>query len=117
MGLKETGRMSRNYAHNVYRFHRLVLSGWLITMHPRCLDMYLPSTYGEKYCMNVAYRGMVPRKDDKFFDNIRPKEQVYVTLNEELCKHKISQDICKSVRTHTEEWLFDTGLTVHITPC
>jgi hypothetical protein len=31
-------------------------------------------------------------------------------------KRKISQDICKSVRTNTEEWLFDTSATIHITP-
>ena len=41
MGLKVTGRMSRNYALTVYRFHWLVLSGWLITMHPRCSAMCL----------------------------------------------------------------------------
>jgi hypothetical protein len=29
---------------------------------------------------------------------------------------KKSQDICKSVRTRNEEWLFDTGATVHVTP-
>jgi hypothetical protein len=38
-------------------------------------------------------------------------------MTEECSKRKISQDICKSVCTHTEEWLFDTGATVHITPC
>jgi hypothetical protein len=41
---------------------------------------------------------------------------VYVATTEVRCKHKISHDICKSVRTHTEGWLFDTGATVHITP-
>jgi hypothetical protein len=35
----------------------------------------------------------------------------------ECRKLRIGQDICKSVRTHTEEWLFDTGATVYITPC
>jgi hypothetical protein len=33
-----------------------------------------------------------------------------------LRKHKKSQDICKSVHTNNEEWLFDTGATVHVTP-
>jgi hypothetical protein len=74
-------------------------------------------TDGEKYCVYVAYGGMVPRKDDECFNYVRPTEQVYVTTTAECCKRKISQDICKSVRTNTEEWLFDTGATVHITPC
>jgi hypothetical protein len=65
----------------------------------------------------MAYGGLVPYKDDEFFDYVRPKEQVYVTMTTEHCKRKISQDICKNVRTHTEEWLFDTGAMVHITPC
>ena len=50
-------------------------------------------------------------------DYVRPTEQVYVTTIAKRSKRKISQDICKSVRTNTEEWLFDTGATVHITPC
>jgi hypothetical protein len=74
-------------------------------------------TDGEKYCVYVAYGGMVPHKDDKFFDYVRPTEQVYVTTTAERHKRKISQDICKSVCTNTEEWLFDTCTTVHITPC
>jgi hypothetical protein len=74
-------------------------------------------TDGEKYCVNVAYRGMVPREDDEFFDYIHPTEQMYVTTTVECHKRKICHGICKSVRTHTEEWLFDTGATVHITPC
>jgi hypothetical protein len=35
---------------------------------------------------------------------------------EKRSKRKKSQDICKSVRTLNEEWLFDTGATVHVTP-
>jgi hypothetical protein len=42
---------------------------------------------------------------------------VYVTMTKEGCKRKICQDICKSVGTYTEEWLFNTGATVHITHC
>jgi hypothetical protein len=72
---------------------------------------------GEKYCVYVAFGGHVPREDDdKPLDYIRPGEQVYVTNTEEYRKCKISQDICKSVRTHSEEWLFYTGATVHVTP-
>jgi hypothetical protein len=73
-------------------------------------------TDGEKYCVYVAYRQLVPREDDESFDYICPTEQVYVTTTKECRKCRISQDICKSVRTHTEEWLFDTRATVHITP-
>jgi hypothetical protein len=65
-------------------------------------------TDGEKYCVYVAYGGLVPREDDEFFDYVHPTEQVYVTTTEERRKCRISQDICKSVHTHTEEWLFDT---------
>jgi hypothetical protein len=72
---------------------------------------------GEKYCVYVAFAGHITHKDDKLFDYIRPREQVYVTTTEERHKRRISQDICKSVRTYTEEWLFDTGATVHITHC
>jgi hypothetical protein len=72
---------------------------------------------GEKHWVYVAYGGLVPSEDDEFFDYVCPTEQAYVTMTEENCKHKISQDICMSVRTHTEEWLFDTGASVHITPC
>jgi hypothetical protein len=74
-------------------------------------------TDGEKYCVYVAYGGLVPHEDDEFFDYVCPTEQVYVTTTTERSKRKIRQDICKSVRTHTEEWLLDTGATVHITPC
>jgi hypothetical protein len=65
----------------------------------------------------VAYGGLVRREDDESFDYVRPTEQVYVTTTKECRKCRISQDICKSGRTHTEEWLFDTSATVHITPC
>jgi hypothetical protein len=65
----------------------------------------------------MAYGGLVPRDDDEFFDYVCHTEQVYVTTTKECRKRRISQDICKSVRTHTEEWLFDTGATVHLTPC
>jgi hypothetical protein len=74
-------------------------------------------TDGERYCVYVTYGGLVPREDDECFDYVRPTEQVYITMTKEHHKRKISQDICKSVRTHTEEWLFDTGATIHITPC
>jgi hypothetical protein len=60
---------------------------------------------------------MVPRDDDEGFDYVHPTEQVYVTTIARRRKHNISQDICKSVRTNTEEWLFDTSATVHITLC
>jgi hypothetical protein len=71
---------------------------------------------GEMYCVYVAYGGMVPSDDEEGFDYVPPTEQVYVTTIAKRRKRK-SQDICKSVRTNTEEWLFDTGATVHITPC
>jgi hypothetical protein len=61
-------------------------------------------TDGEKYCVYVAYGGLVPLEDDEFFDYIRPTEQVYITTTKEC-------------RTHTEEWLFNTSATIHITPC
>jgi hypothetical protein len=47
-------------------------------------------TNGEKYCVYVAYGGMVPRNDEKGFDYVRPTEQVYVTTIEERRKRKIS---------------------------
>jgi hypothetical protein len=75
------------------------------------------SSDGEKYCMYVAFAGHVPHEDDQLFDYICPGEQVYVTTTEEHHKRKISQDICKSVHTYTEEWLFNTGTTVHVTAC
>jgi hypothetical protein len=74
-------------------------------------------TDGEKYCVYVEYRGLVPHEDDEFFDYIHPTEQVDVTTAKECCKRRISQNICKSVRTLTEEWLFDTAATVHINHC
>jgi hypothetical protein len=74
-------------------------------------------TDGEMHCMYVAYRGMVPRDDDEGFDYVCPTEQVYVTTIAKCRKLKISQDICKSACTNTEEWLFDTGASIHITPC
>jgi hypothetical protein len=74
-------------------------------------------TDGEVYCVYVAYGGMVPRDDDEHFNYVRPTEQVYVTTIAKRHKSYISQDICKSVHTNTEEWLFDTGATVHITQC
>jgi hypothetical protein len=55
--------------------------------------------------------------DDEGYNYVCPTEQVYITMIAERRKRKISQDICKSVRTYTEEWLFNTGATVHITPC
>jgi hypothetical protein len=36
--------------------------------------------------MYVAYGGLVPHKDDEFFDYVRPTEQVYVTTTTERCK-------------------------------
>jgi hypothetical protein len=66
-------------------------------------------TDGEKYCVYVAYGGLVSRDDDEFFDYVCPTEQVYVTTTKERRKRRISQDSCKSVCTHTEEWLFNTG--------
>jgi hypothetical protein len=74
-------------------------------------------TDGEMYCVYVAYGGMVPRDDDEGFDYVRPTEHVYVTMIAKRRKRNINQDICKSVRTNTEEWLFDTSATVQITPC
>jgi hypothetical protein len=41
---------------------------------------------GEKYCVYVAFAGLVPREDDEFFDYVRPTEQVYVTTTEEHLK-------------------------------
>jgi hypothetical protein len=70
---------------------------------------------GEKYCVYVAFEGHVPRHDDELFVYVCPREQVYVTTTEEHRKRKVSRDICKSVRTYTEEWLFDTSTTVHVT--
>jgi hypothetical protein len=61
---------------------------------------------GEKYCVYVAFAGHAPRKNDEIFGCVHPGEQVYVTMTKEHRKSKISQDICKSVRTYTEEWLF-----------
>jgi hypothetical protein len=77
-------------------------------------DLREPSD-GEKYCVYVAFAGHVPSEDDKLLDYIRPGEQVYVTTTKEHHKRRTSQDICKSVSTYTEEWLFYTGATVHIT--
>jgi hypothetical protein len=66
-------------------------------------DLREPSE-GEKYCVYVAFAGLVPRKDDKLFDYVCPGEQVYVARTKEHRKGRISQDICKSVGTYTEEW-------------
>jgi Reverse transcriptase (RNA-dependent DNA polymerase) len=79
-------------------------------------DLREPSD-GEKYCVYVAFAGLVPREDDELFDYVHPGEQVYVTTTKERRKCRISQDICKSVCTYTEEWLFDTGATMHIIHC
>jgi hypothetical protein len=79
-------------------------------------DVREPSD-GVNYCVYVAFAGHVPREDYKLFDYICPGEQEYITTTEECRKHRMSQDICKSLRTYTEEWLFDTGATVHITYC
>jgi hypothetical protein len=80
-------------------------------------DLREPSD-GETYCMYVAFAGHVPQEDnDEPLDYVHPGEQVYVTTTKERHKRKISQDICKSVCMYTEEWLFNTGATVHITYC
>jgi hypothetical protein len=73
-------------------------------------------TKNELYCIYVAFEGMVPRKDDEQFDYVCPTEQVFYTTMEKRRKRKKSQDSCKSERTLNEEWLFDTGATVHVTP-
>jgi hypothetical protein len=50
-------------------------------------------TDGEKYCVYVAYGGLVPHEDDEFFDYVCPTEQVYVAMTTERRKRKISEDI------------------------
>jgi hypothetical protein len=55
-------------------------------------------------------------KDDEQFHYVHPMEQVFYTTMEKRRKRQKSQYICKSVRTLNEEWLFDTGATVHVTP-
>jgi hypothetical protein len=71
---------------------------------------------GEKYYIYVAFEGRVPRNEDKHSNYVCPTEQVFHVTASTLHKHKKCQDICKSVCTTTEEWLFDTGATVHVTP-
>jgi hypothetical protein len=56
------------------------------------------------------------RTTTKQFDYVHPTEQVFYTTMEKRRKCKKSQDTCKSVGTLNEEWLFDTGATVHVTP-
>jgi hypothetical protein len=73
-------------------------------------------TKKDKYCIYVAFEGKVPWNDDEQFDCVCPMDQVFYTATEKACKCKKSQDICKSVCTPKEEWLLDTGATVHITP-
>jgi hypothetical protein len=68
-------------------------------------------TKNEMYCIYVAFEGKVPRNDDEQFDYVCPTEQVFYTTREKRRKRKKRQDICKSVRTLNEEWLFDTGAT------
>jgi hypothetical protein len=70
----------------------------------------------EMYFVYVAFEGKVPWNDDEQFNYICPMEQVFNTTTENPHKHKKSQEICKLVCTPNEEWLFDTGATVHVKP-
>jgi hypothetical protein len=69
----------------------------------------------KKYCIYMTFEGRVPRNDDEQFNYIHPMDQVFYATVEKPHKCKSSQDIGKSVCTHNEEWLFDTGATVHVT--
>jgi hypothetical protein len=45
---------------------------------------------GEKYCVYMAFAGLVPRENDKLFDCVCPGEKVYVTTTKERRKRKNS---------------------------
>jgi hypothetical protein len=83
---------------------------------------------GENYCIYVAFEGRVRRNEDEHSNYVCPMEQVFHVPTMFVLRSKCSmlrqvlhvnvniQDICKSACTTTEEWLFDTGATVHVTP-
>jgi hypothetical protein len=73
-------------------------------------------TKNEMYCVYVVFEGKVPWNNNKQFDYVCPMKQVFDTMMENSRKRKKSQEICKSACTLSEEWLFDTGATVHVTP-
>jgi hypothetical protein len=72
-------------------------------------------TKNEMYCVYMESEGKVTRNDDKQLNYVRPTEQEFYTTTEKRRKRKKSQDICKSVRTLNEEWLFSAGATFQVT--
>jgi hypothetical protein len=86
-------------------------------MIPSPTQVLREPTKNEMYCVYLVLEGKVPWSEDEQFDYICPMEQVFYTTTEKRRKRKKSQDICKSIRTLNEEWLFDTGATtVHVAP-
>jgi hypothetical protein len=59
--------MSRKYVLTAYRSHLLVLSGWLITMHPRCSVMCLLSRALKRLQMVNGYKDWL-REHHKEYD-------------------------------------------------
>jgi hypothetical protein len=74
----------------------------------------------EKYCIYAAFGGNTPLKSevsDEQYDYVPPVDVIcavdQVSIDRK-CKYKKKSKDSKSVRT--EEWLFDSGASIHVTP-
>jgi hypothetical protein len=74
----------------------------------------------EKYCIYAAFGGNTPEKSeviDEQYDYLPPvhvkcaADQVFIDRKR---KYKKKSEDSKTVRT--EEWLFDSGASIHVTP-
>jgi hypothetical protein len=74
----------------------------------------------EKYCIYAAFGGTTPEKSevmDEQYNYIPPVHEVCAAVQvfiNRKCKYKKKSKDSKSVRT--EEWLFDSGASVHVMP-
>jgi hypothetical protein len=118
LGTEHVNAVSKNHYTSVLPGYLSIKSEYtkLSCMIPSPTQILREPTKNKMYCVYVAFEGKVPQNEDKQFNYNRPMEQVFYTTMEKTRTRKKSQDICKSVHTLNEEWLFDTGATVHITP-
>jgi hypothetical protein len=74
----------------------------------------------EKYCIYAAFGGNYPEKSeviDKQYDYVPPVHEVCAADKEFISrKHKYKKKSEESKSVRTEEWLFDSGPSVHVTP-
>jgi hypothetical protein len=130
-GTNKFNVLSRNDYSTLVSGYLLLLLNYstLHCMIPNPNKVLCDPVENEKYALYIAFEGKLPKENSgtgagfDYYDKESDTEEVNATIGyyednsrrgKHTCSGTISEDTRKSVQI-TEEWLFDSGATVHVT--